>query len=119
MIQRGEHMDRVTVLQQEVEQLRSAVVSHALIDQAIGAVVTVGGLRPEQGWEVLKHISQHTDVKLREVARVLVQWPADGPLPEVIRRALPRAVDHVHRTDSDHSCGGEEDEEAVMRDRAS
>jgi hypothetical protein len=44
---------------------------------------------------VLKHLSQHTNVKLREVARCLVQWPATGRLPEAIRRALPAAVEHA------------------------
>ncbi|MFH8774427.1 hypothetical protein ACIF83_18955 [Streptomyces sp. NPDC085866] len=28
-------------------------MSHAVIDQAIGVVMTVGGLRPDQGIEVL------------------------------------------------------------------
>jgi hypothetical protein len=120
MIGHDEHADRVTALQQEVEQLRRAVDAHALVDQAIGVVITVGGLRPDQGWEVLKHISQHTNVKLREVARCLVQWPAGGPLPEVIRRALPHAVDHVRGSDGDRSCGSDEEEdETVMCSRAS
>ncbi|MFE7167114.1 ANTAR domain-containing protein [Streptomyces sp. NPDC057616] len=110
MIGEGEDADDVTALQKEVQQLRHAVDAHALVDQAIGVVITVAGLRPDQGWAVLKHISQHTNVKLREVARCLVQWPSGGsPLPEVIRTALPQAVDHARRQDSDGSY--EEDEE--------
>ncbi|AOR30170.1 ANTAR domain-containing protein [Streptomyces fodineus] len=92
MIGHDEQADRVTALEEEVAQLRRAVVSHALVDQAIGVVITAGGLRPEQGWEVLKQVSQHTNVKLREVARCLVQWPAGRRLPEEIRRALSVAV---------------------------
>ncbi|QTE02795.1 ANTAR domain-containing protein [Streptomyces cyanogenus] len=87
--------EQVKALQDEVDQLRQALVSHALVDQAIGVVITLGGLRPEQGWEALKHMSQHTNVKLREVARCLVEWPARRKLPEVIRRALPAAVEHA------------------------
>ncbi|GAA3290606.1 ANTAR domain-containing protein [Streptomyces cinereospinus] len=105
MIDNDGQAERLAVLQQEVEQLRRAVHSHALIDQAIGVVMTVGGLRPEQGWEVLRHISQHTNVKLREVARCLVRWPSTRQLPEVVRRALPRAVEHVRRLDG--GPGGE------------
>ncbi|MGW2712763.1 ANTAR domain-containing protein [Streptomyces sp. NPDC001356] len=95
MIGPDERTDQLKALQEEVEQLRHALGSHALVDQAIGVVITVGGLRPEQGWDVLRHISQHTNIKLREVARCLVEWPTRRRLPEVIRRALSAAVDDV------------------------
>jgi hypothetical protein len=101
MIGNDEQADRLRALEEEVTQLRRAVVSHALVDQAIGVVITVGGLSPEQGWGVLKHISQHTNVKLREVARCLVQWPACGRLPETIRQALTAAVEHARENDAD------------------
>ncbi|KMS85376.1 ANTAR domain-containing protein [Streptomyces sp. NRRL WC-3725] len=110
MIGRDEQTDQVKALQEEVEQLRRALGSHALVDQAIGVVITVGGLRPEQGWEVLRHMSQHTNIKLREVARCLVEWPSRGRLPEVIRRALPAAVEHV-RTQAE--AAGRENEREV------
>ncbi|WP_030347304.1 ANTAR domain-containing protein [Streptomyces sp. NRRL S-1022] len=101
--------DQVKALQDEVDQLREALVSHALVDQAIGVVITVGGLRREQGWEALKHMSQHTNVKLREVARCLVEWPARRTLPEVIRRALPAAVEHARaQAGADHRKAGHE-----------
>ena len=110
MIGEEEDADRVTALHDEVQQLRRAVDSHAVVDQAIGVVITVAGLRSEQGWEVLKHISQHTNIKLREVARCFVQWPAGGPLPEVLRAALPHAVDHARNQDADgeHENNGHE-----------
>ncbi|WP_330282615.1 ANTAR domain-containing protein [Streptomyces sp. NBC_00588] len=101
MIGDDEGADRVASLQAEVLQLRRAVESHAIVDQAIGVVITVAGLRPDQGWQVLKHISQHTNLKLREVARCLVGWPSGSPLPDVIRRALPHAVDHARRVGAD------------------
>lgn len=103
MIGRDEQtVDQLKALQEEVGQLRQALISHALIDQAIGVVITVSRLRPEQGWDALKHMSQHTNTKLREVARCLVQWPAHGTLPEAVRRALPAAVEHARtRTGAD------------------
>ncbi|MYW44582.1 ANTAR domain-containing protein, partial [Streptomyces sp. SID161] len=96
MIGRDEQVvDQLTALEEEVGQLRQALVSHALVDQAIGVVIAVSGLRPEQGWDALKHMSQHTNTKLREVARCLVQWPGRGTLPEGMRRALAAAVEHA------------------------
>ena len=88
-----EQADRLAALQKEVSQLRHAVVSHAVIDQAIGVVVAVGGLSAGQGWEALVRVSQHTNIKLREVARRLVEWPASGSLPEPIDRALTEAME--------------------------
>ncbi|MFJ3714564.1 ANTAR domain-containing protein [Streptomyces sp. NPDC090057] len=88
-----EQADRLTALQREVDQLRHAVVSHAVIDQAIGVVVAIGGLTAGQGWEVLRQVSQHTNTKLREVARCLVEWPASSLLPDPIDRALTEAVE--------------------------
>ncbi|MFB0617624.1 ANTAR domain-containing protein [Streptomyces sp. AGS-58] len=95
MIGCDEQADRLDALREEVAQLRRALVSHALVDQAIGVVIARAGLRPQQGWDVLKHVSQHTNTKMREVARCLVEWPSSGRLPDVIRRALPAAVRHV------------------------
>ncbi|MEU9479792.1 ANTAR domain-containing protein [Streptomyces sp. NPDC048191] len=92
MIGRDEQADQLTALQEEVTQLRRAVVSHAVVDQAIGVVIATGGLRPEQGWEILRQVSQHTNVKLRDVARSLVLWPSGGRLPDEVRRALSAAV---------------------------
>ncbi|MGW1065222.1 ANTAR domain-containing protein [Streptomyces aureus] len=44
----------VDALQAEIARLRHAVVSHAVVDQAIGVVVTYGGVPPEVAWEVLR-----------------------------------------------------------------
>ncbi|MFF3500550.1 ANTAR domain-containing protein [Streptomyces sp. NPDC003247] len=84
--------ERIGVLEEEIGRLRHAVVSHAVVDQAIGVVVAVGRLRPEQGWEVLKEISQHTNTKLREVAEYVVQGAHCRWLPDEIHRALVDAL---------------------------
>jgi hypothetical protein len=88
--------ERIGALEAEVRQLRQAVASHAVIDQAIGVVIAVGHLRPEQGWSVLKDISQHTNTKLREVAEYVVQGAHCGWLPDGIHQAL---ADALKRTD--------------------
>ncbi|MFF1308026.1 ANTAR domain-containing protein [Streptomyces sp. NPDC058307] len=92
MTQREELVEKIEQLQAEVGQLRQALVSHAVVDQAIGIVLALSGLRPEQGWEVLKTVSQHTNIKLRDVAQHVVRWPDAGSLPTEISRALRRAL---------------------------
>ncbi|PKT72338.1 ANTAR domain-containing protein [Streptomyces populi] len=83
---------RIGQLQREIGQLEEAVVSHAVIDQAIGVVISLGGLPPDQGFGVLRMVSQKTNIKLREVAEQIVGWPADKKLSEDIRQALEAAL---------------------------
>lgn len=87
-----EQVRRIAALQEEVEQLKRAVVSHAVVDQAIGVVIARGRLPPEAAWSVLKEVSQHTNTKLREVAEHIVQWPYCAWLPPEIGHALYRAL---------------------------
>ncbi|MET7852158.1 ANTAR domain-containing protein [Streptomyces avermitilis] len=85
-------VDAVLRLEGENLQLREAVRSHALVDQAIGVVLAVGQLTPEQGWEVLRNISQKTNIKLRHVAELIVDWARTGELPAEIRSQLEREL---------------------------
>ncbi|GGR29426.1 ANTAR domain-containing protein [Streptomyces aurantiogriseus] len=87
--------ERIAVLEEEVGQLRQAVASHAVVDQAIGVVIAVAHLRPEQGWEVLREISQRTNTKLREVAEYVVQGAHCHWLPDEIHHALTDALRRV------------------------
>ncbi|MDH6695808.1 MULTISPECIES: ANTAR domain-containing protein [Streptomyces] len=87
-----EHDNRISALREEVTQLHRAVASHAVVDQAIGVVVAYAGLRPDTAWEVLREISQHCNIKLREVAEHLVRWPRLGELPARLRDALDTAL---------------------------
>ncbi|GHE93887.1 hypothetical protein GCM10018785_69500 [Streptomyces longispororuber] len=107
MIGRKEQTEELRALRQEVAQLRRAVASHALVDQAIGVVVAVGGLSAAQGWTAVRYVSQHTNTKLRDVARCLVRWPLSGELPEDIRRTLSAAVDHARTLPADAGAGVE------------
>ncbi|MEV7738608.1 ANTAR domain-containing protein [Streptomyces sp. NPDC088921] len=92
MTQREELVEKIEELQEEIAQLRQALVSHAVVDQAIGVVISLSGLRPDQGWEVLKAVSQRTNTKLRDVAQHVVRWPDLGSLPAEIRPALRIAL---------------------------
>ncbi|MDH6228624.1 MULTISPECIES: ANTAR domain-containing protein [Streptomyces] len=88
----GAETDRVFALEVEVAQLKEAVTSHAVVDQAIGSVVVLGRVTPDQGWTILKEVSQHTNVKLRQVAEMILLWARTGDLPEEIRAALEVAL---------------------------
>ncbi|MEU5099223.1 ANTAR domain-containing protein [Streptomyces sp. NPDC020996] len=85
--------DRIVELQQEVDQLKEAVASHAVVDQAIGMVVALGRLSPDEGWQVLREVSQHTNIKLRNIAELILIWGRNGTLPPEIRSELEEALD--------------------------
>lgn len=97
-----EHTEETTQgiadLRNEIAHLRQAVVSHAVIDQAIGVVIALSGVRPETAWDALKEVSQNTNIKLREVADHVVRWPHCGCLPREIRAALEGALRRRKRT---------------------
>ncbi|MFE7234018.1 ANTAR domain-containing protein [Streptomyces sp. NPDC002405] len=81
-------------LHQEIDQLQRALTSHAVIDQAIGAVVTFGRIPPEDAWQVLREVSQRSNTKLRTVAEHVLKFAQGGALPDIeleqLRRALGR-----------------------------
>ncbi|NUO44254.1 MAG: ANTAR domain-containing protein [Streptomyces sp.] len=89
----SDEADRIFELQEEVEQLKDAVTSHAVVDQAIGMMVALGRVTPDEGWVVLKDVSQRTNIKLRNVADLILIWGRDGEMPPEIRAELEAALD--------------------------
>ncbi|GAA2482769.1 ANTAR domain-containing protein [Streptomyces longisporus] len=94
----ADETDRIFALQEEVDQLKEAIVSHAVVDQAIGMMVALGRVTPEQGWAVLKDVSQHTNIKLRNVAELILIWGRNGDLPPEIKAELEDALDRYGPT---------------------
>lgn len=90
--------DRIAELQTQIDQLKEAVTSHAVVDQAIGMVVALGRVTPDQGWEVLKEVSQHTNIKLRNIAELILVWGRRGDIPPEIRAELEDALDRYGPT---------------------
>ena len=88
-----EGSDQISALQEQVDQLKEAVASHAVVDQVIGMVVALGRVTPDEGWQVLKEISQHTNIKLRNVAELILIWGRSGTIPPEIRAELEDALD--------------------------
>jgi hypothetical protein len=93
-----EGSDQISALQEQVDQLKEAVASHAVVDQAIGMVVALGRVTPDEGWQVLKEISQHTNIKLRNVAELILIWGRSGTIPPEIRAELEDALDRRGHT---------------------
>ncbi|MDN3250413.1 ANTAR domain-containing protein [Streptomyces mutabilis] len=85
-------------LRTEVTQLRQALASRPVIDQARGMIMAIGRCTPEQAWDVLVVVSQHNNVKLHTVARQLVDTTAGHRLPPPIRRALGQILRARHGT---------------------
>ncbi|MGW0424727.1 ANTAR domain-containing protein [Streptomyces sp. NPDC003015] len=79
-------------LQREAAQLRQAISSHAVIDQAIGVLIAVHQLPQAAGFEVLSEVSQHTNIKLHSVAETVIAWALGRPLPEPVGRELDAAM---------------------------
>ncbi|GHC41322.1 ANTAR domain-containing protein [Streptomyces vinaceusdrappus] len=85
--------DQIVQLQEQIRQLKEAVVSHAVVDQAIGMIVALGRVTPDQGWAVLKEVSQHTNIKLRNVAEMILIWGRTGVMPTEICAVLEEVLD--------------------------
>ncbi|MFI6357858.1 ANTAR domain-containing protein [Streptomyces sp. NPDC050743] len=90
--------DRLSELQAEVDQMKEAVISHAVVDQAIGMVVALGRVSPDEGWEVLREVSQHTNIKLRNIAELILVWGRRGDIPPEVRAELEYALDRYGPT---------------------
>lgn len=89
--------DPLATLRREVEQLRSAMASRALIEQAKGVLMALVACSDQVAFELLGHLSNHTHRKVREVAALVVgSASGDDPLPEdlrqILRDACPPAV---------------------------
>ncbi|MFG2985882.1 ANTAR domain-containing protein [Streptomyces sp. NPDC048258] len=86
-------------LRAEVEQLSRALESRAVIDQARGMVMALAPCSGEKAWDLLVDVSQHRNVKLRDVAAALVGSTAGEALPDALQRALRDAFRRLHTAD--------------------
>ncbi|GAA2768769.1 hypothetical protein GCM10010103_78120 [Streptomyces paradoxus] len=82
----------VEQLQAQNAQLQRAVASHAVVDQAIGVLVMTAKISPQDGFTVLREISQHTNTKLSSIAEQIIKHAQDAALPETILAELHTAL---------------------------
>ncbi|PWJ09153.1 hypothetical protein DKG34_00650 [Streptomyces sp. NWU49] len=89
-----ERAERLHTLQAEVEQLRQAIASRPVIDQARGVLMATYGCTSDEAWHILREASQLSNTKLRTVAAALTACAAaEGtPPPPEVRTALTRAL---------------------------
>ncbi|MGW5733393.1 MULTISPECIES: ANTAR domain-containing protein [Streptomyces] len=92
--------DAVQELVDEVEQLKQALWSHATVDQAIGVLLVLGHIDPDEAWGVLRTVSMRTNTKLRVVAESILKWRRTGQLAPELREELDRQLLHRKRTGS-------------------
>ncbi|MBC9728561.1 ANTAR domain-containing protein [Streptomyces sp. TRM68367] len=81
------------------EQLGRALASRAVIDQARGMVMALAPCSNDRAWDLMVDVSQHCNIKLRDVAAALVATTKDRTLPEPIQRELRRALTRLHAAD--------------------
>ncbi|MFJ4579285.1 ANTAR domain-containing protein [Streptomyces echinatus] len=89
-----ERTEQLDGLRLEIEQLRHAMDSRPVIDQARGVLMAAHACTPDQAWEILREASQRSNTKLRQVAAAVTESAApDGPAPpEALRTALAAAT---------------------------
>ncbi|MEU3842307.1 ANTAR domain-containing protein [Streptomyces sp. NPDC028635] len=91
-----ERAERLRTLQDEIAQLRQAIASRPVIDQARGMLMAAHGCTSQEAWTILRETSQLSNTKLRAVAAMLTAGAgaAGAPPPAEIRSALRTALSH-------------------------
>ena len=91
--------DRLHALEVEIAELRTAMISRAVIEQAKGVLMLLTGCGEQRSFDLLTHISSHTHRKVRDVAAELVA-SATGrvELPADVRTILRDACPPPRRT---------------------
>ncbi|WP_156611972.1 ANTAR domain-containing protein [Auraticoccus cholistanensis] len=74
-----EALAQFNTLADEVGQLREALTTRATIEQAKGMVMLSRGCGPEEAFDVLRRISQNTNVRLADVAATIIRQLQAAP----------------------------------------
>jgi GAF domain-containing protein len=70
---------RMASCQDQNEQLRSSIVSRAVIDQALGVIMATERCPQDKAFALLRSVSQNTNVKLRDLAATIVTRVSGEP----------------------------------------
>ena len=65
--------DELEALEKEVDGLRTALGTRTLIGKAMGVIIEREGVNETEAFEILKTMSQHRNIKLRDVAARLAE----------------------------------------------
>ncbi len=85
-------------LRNEVAQLRRAMRTRPVIDQATGILMATFSLSAEDAWAVLVATSQNTNTKLHQIAEELLTAIHGEPLPDTLQTHLAAAVNELRDT---------------------
>jgi hypothetical protein len=82
-------LDRVQALEVEVAQMRTAMASRAVIEQAKGILMLIAGCSDQVAFDVLTHISSTTHRKVRDLAVAITESACGrSPLPVDVQDAI-------------------------------
>ncbi len=70
---------RIATCEDLNDQLRSSIVSRAIIDQALGVIMATERCPREKAFALLRAVSQNTNVKLRDLAATIVTSVSGEP----------------------------------------
>ncbi|MFC8520333.1 ANTAR domain-containing protein [Streptomyces sp. NPDC057257] len=76
----------------EKEQLQYAMESRPVIDMARGVLMARFACDPEEAWAILVAISQHANIKLRDVAQAITSTTTGKPMSDVLQEHVAAAV---------------------------
>jgi hypothetical protein len=85
-------------LRAENAQLQQAISSHATVDQAIGVLVALARISPDDGFCILREVSQHLNIKLSALATEIIHHARGANLPPRLLGELHAALAHHTRT---------------------
>jgi hypothetical protein len=81
---------RTSDLRTTNDDLKSALASRAVIDQAIGVIMAQNRCSADDAFGILRSASQHRNIKLRDLAKTIVEGitgrPADDGEPAFVER---------------------------------
>lgn len=81
--------ERVECLEREVAQLRTAMASRAVIEQAKGILMLLTGCTDQVAFDLLTHISSTTHRKVRDLAMAITDSACGrSPLPVDVQDAI-------------------------------
>ncbi|MFG2373073.1 STAS domain-containing protein [Streptomyces sp. NPDC048504] len=89
--------DEAEELRVEVVQLKRAMLTRPVIDLARGVLMASFGLSPDDAWNVLVDVSQHTNTKLHLLAEELVDSVNGPPLPDHLHQRITTAITEMSR----------------------
>ena len=73
---------RISTCEDQNDQLRSSIVSRAVIDQALGVIMARERCPQDKAFAMLRSVSQNRNVKIRDLAaRIVTQVSGEPPKP--------------------------------------